>query len=197
MKRPLATLLAGSVLTLAGALAQSNPSKEWPTYGHDSGGMRFSPLTEITPGNVDRLKVAWVYHMKPEGAAVGDMPEGAPVGRGRGRGGSGFSPSENTPLVINGTMYMSTPYSRLVALEPTTGKEIWAFHLPSSSPSTRGIEYWPGDAGTPPQIVFGSIDGKLYSLDAKTGKPNDAFGDNGIVNLNTPESCRGCPAATA
>src|ERR1700676_2796944 len=72
MKRSLGTLLAGSALViLANALAQSNksqtsdPAKEWPTYGHDPGGMRFSPLTEITPANVDRLKVAWVYHMTP------------------------------------------------------------------------------------------------------------------------------------
>jgi quinoprotein glucose dehydrogenase len=51
----------------------------------------------------------------------------------------------------------------------------------------RGVEYWPGDAERPPQIVFGSSDGKLYSLNAKTGKLNEAFGENGVVNLNTPE----------
>ena len=116
---------------------------------------------------------------RPSSAVAGDAAD------------RGFSPSENTPLVIDGTMYMSTPYSRVVALDPTTGKEIWAFHLPSSSPSTRGIEYWAGDGQTPPQIVFGSSDGKLYSLDAKTGKPNNAFGDNGVVNLNTPEIMQG------
>ena len=55
------------------------------------------------------------------------------------------------------------------------------------------MEYWPGDRQTPPQVVFGSSDGKLYSLNAKTGKPNDAFGDNGIVNLNTPEIMQGLP----
>ena len=70
-------------------------------------------------------------------------------GRGRGRGGSGFRASEVTPLVIDGIMYLSTPYSRVVALEPTTGKEIWAFQLPAGNPSTRGVEYWPGDAQTP------------------------------------------------
>ncbi len=90
-------------------------------------------------------------------------------------------------------MYMSTPYSRVVAVDPTTGEEIWAYHLPASSPSTRGVEYWTGDAATPAQIVFGSSNGKLYSVDAKTGKPNDAFGDNGIVNMNTPEIMQGLP----
>src|SRR5690349_7153831 len=107
------------------ALAQSNAapapaSKEWPTYGHDAGGMRFSPLTQVTPSNVAQLKVAWVYHMKPATPAV--APAVAPPAGGRGRGGSGFSGSEMTPIVANGTMYLSTPYGRVVALEPTTGK---------------------------------------------------------------------------
>ncbi len=190
MKRPLSILIAGSTLViLAGALAQSNKvhttnqSKEWPTYGHDSGGMRFSPLTEITPANVDRLKVAWVYHMRPAGverrrrqAAAAGGRCGRHAGRAsvRARPGArrlGLQPSENTPLVINGVMYMSTPYSRVVAVDPTTGKEIWAFHLPASSPSTRGMEYWAGDAQTPAQIVFGSSDGKLYSWMPKPGSP--------------------------
>jgi quinoprotein glucose dehydrogenase len=193
--------------------AQSRPpsntvaSKEWPTYGHDPGGMRFSPLTQITPANVSQLKIAWVYHMKPAAPAtpaapaargdanapIGDVPPPPVQGRGRGRGGSAFSSSEVTPLVINGTMYIATPYFRVVALDSTTGQEVWAFPLPSANPSTRGVEYWPGDAQTPPQIVFGSTDGKLYSLDAKTGKPNEAFGEKGIVDLNTPEILRGLP----
>jgi quinoprotein glucose dehydrogenase len=188
--------------------SSATASKEWPTYGHDPGAMRFSPLTQITPANVSQLKVAWVYHMKPAapvapaapgGRAEGNTPAGevpAPAvqGRGgRGRGGSGFSSSEVTPLVINGTMYIATPYFRVVALDSTTGKEIWAFQLPSANPSTRGVEYWPGDAQTPPQIVFGSTDGKLYSLDARTGKLNEAFGETGIVDLNTPEILRGLP----
>ena len=153
-----------------------------------------------------QLKVAWVYHMKPAGAPRRTASAGRrrragsrtpAAGRGRGRGGSGFRSSEVTPLVINGTMYLATPYFRVVAVDPTTGKEIWAFQLPSGNPSTRGVEYWPGDARTPAQIVFGSSDGKLYSLDAKTGKPNEAFGDNGIVNLNTPEIMQGLPGRNA
>jgi quinoprotein glucose dehydrogenase len=222
MKRIVGVLFVGItvlVFTDGSAPAQSKgaqapgASKEWPTYGHDSGGMRFSPLTEIKPSNVARLKVAWVYHMRPAGAeaggrnaapapvyegrgpggAVGDTPEFGGGGRGRGRSGSGFYPSEVTPLVIDGVMYLSTPYSRVVAIDPASGKELWAFHLPSGGPSTRGVEYWPGDGQIAPQVVFGSSDGKLYSLDAKTGKPNNAFGDNGVVNLNTPEIMQGLP----
>src|SRR6187200_1121626 len=95
-------------------------NNEWPTYGHDAGGMRYSPLTQLTPANVAQLQPAWVYHMKPPaapGAAPADpAAAGPPQGRG-GRGGApgGFASGETTPLVINGTMYVTTPYGRVVA----------------------------------------------------------------------------------
>jgi quinoprotein glucose dehydrogenase len=184
-------------------------ANQWPTYGHDSGGQRFSPLAQITPANVGRLKVAWTYHMRPAGyngggspfaegrgpgGAAGDSPE-TPEGGGGRRGmiGSGFRPSEATPLVIDGILYITTPYSRVAAVDPVTGQEIWSYQLPTSNPSTRGLEFWKGDGTTPAQVVFGSSDGKLYSLNAKTGKPNPAFGDNGIVNLNTDAIMHGLP----
>lgn len=192
-------------------------AKEWRTYGHDRGAMRFSPLKQITPENVANLKVAWVYHMRPagfqgasrsnpaasegrvQGRAVGDEPQ-SPDAASQPRRfhfGSRFRPSEDTPLVIHGLMYVSTPYSRVAAVDPVNGKEIWFYKLPSGNPSTRGVEYWPGDGKTPAQIVFGSSDGKLYSLDAKTGKPNIAFGDNGVVNLNTDAIMHGLPGRNA
>ena len=191
--------------------------KEWPTYGHDSGGQRFSPLTQLTPENVGRLKIAWVFHMRPAGpqrgssgsSQVGTRPgitagnaadnqeEGIPRGPGRGRSGSGFRPSEATPLVRNGVMYITTPYARVVAIDPVTGTELWSFTLPSGNPSTRGLEFWPGSEHAPAQVVFGSSDGKLYSLDAKTGRPNAAFGDNGVVSMNTEAIMRGLPGRNA
>ena len=209
MKRLLSAILAGAVAIVASTLAQSKPaprpaaSNEWPTYGHDAGGMRFSPLTQITPANVGQLNVAWVYHMRPPAppvpagtAAPAPAPPPAPGRGGRGRG-SGFAPSQTTPIVVNGVMYISSPYGRVVALDPTTGKETWVFQVPreAGSPSTRGVEYWPGDTQTPPQIVFGTSGAKLFSLDAATGKPNDAFGDKGIVELNTPEILQGLPGS--
>lgn len=156
-------------------------SREWPTYGHDPGGMRFSPLTQISPANVAGLKVAWVYHMRPEAAP--------------GREAAGLAGSEVTPIVADGLMYVATPFNRVVALDPTTGKEVWAFRLPSGNPSTRGVEYWAGDAETPAQVVFGSSNGKLYSIDAKTGHLNESFGDKGVVELNTPEIMQGLPGS--
>jgi quinoprotein glucose dehydrogenase len=183
----------------------ADPAKEWRTYGHDAGAMRFSPLRQITPENVAKLKVAWVYHMKPAGftaappprprapgGPVGDEPETAARSRGP-QFGSGFRPSQVTPLVIRGVMYITTPYSKVAALDPVTGQEYWSFTLPAGVPSTRGLEYWAGDGKTPAQLVFGSSDGKLYSIDAKTGKPNPGFGDNGVINLNTDDIMRGLP----
>src|SRR5688500_7730590 len=134
-------------------------SREWPTYNHDPEGMRFSPLQQLTPANVSQLDVAWVYHMRPAPTAdAGAAPAGpagaaggagpAPDGRaagGRGRGGTGFSASQATPLVVNGTMYLATPYFRVVAIDATTGKETWSYRLPTGNPSMRGVDYWPGD----------------------------------------------------
>ena len=81
-----AVVLAAVVATYAQSSAPAPiASKEWPTYGHDPGGMRFSPLTQITPANVGQLQVAWVYHMKPP-AGADRAGAGAPA-RGRGRGG--------------------------------------------------------------------------------------------------------------
>ncbi len=193
---------------------------DWPTYNRDPGGTRFSPLTEITPANVGTLAIAWTYHMKPATAAPAapaaaapagheEAPPGSPGPAAQGaaapaappsstssnqtRGRRGYASSESTPLVVDGTLYMSTPYARVVALDAATGTEKWAYQLPTGNPSTRGVEYFPGDATTPAQIVFGTTDAKLYSVAAATGVPNPAFGTGGVVSLDTPEILRGLP----
>src|ERR1700722_47715 len=112
----LALLASAAIMTGDNAHAKiTGDAKEWPTYGHDGGGMRFSPLTQITPANVSNLQPAWTYHLKPEGTAV-------------------LEQSEATPLVINGIMYVASPYGRVVALDATTGKEIWVYKLPTGNP---------------------------------------------------------------
>jgi quinoprotein glucose dehydrogenase len=197
-------LVSGSALR-SGALA-ATPQADWPTYGHDLGGMRYSPLDQINTSNVTQLQVAWTYHMRPasddsrapETADAAEQtqraPEGAgPLRRRRGR----FSQSEATPLVVGGLMYVSTPYRRVVALEPETGKEVWAYQLPGSSqPTQRGVAYWPGDGEHAARIVFGTRDGLLIALDAKTGRPPDDFGNHGLVDLKTPEVMPAQPVTT-
>ena len=137
--------------------------------GRDPGGTRYSPLTQITPANVNQLKVAWVYHMKPAGS-------------------SSLHPSEDQPLVVGPTMYVVTPYSRVVALDAATGHEQWVFQIPDGDQaSVRGANYWPGGEGAGPAIIFGTRRGRLYSISAATGQLNADFGDHGMVDLKTPE----------
>jgi len=204
-------LLAGVALCAASGLlafAQTGDSKEWPTYGHDAGGMRFSPLTQINRATVANLGEAWVYHMRPaDYVAPGGGRRGGRGGRGAApqsqaaaegvapapRASTRFAEAEVTPLVVGGLMYVSTPYGRVVALDPTSGKEVWVYKLPSGNPASRGVEYFPGDSQTPPQIVVPTSDGKLFTLDAKTGALNMNFGVNGIVNLATPEITHNLP----
>ena len=203
----------GFLIVIALAVAPCFSQSDWPTYGHDSGGMRYSPLTQITPENAANLKVAWVYHMKPANA-----PEIMPESRGPGgparrstaptdnaavqaraegmrppRRPSRFLATEVTPIVAGGLMYIPTPYSRVVALDPVTGKEAWAYTTSQGAgiPSIRGVEYWAGNSSHPAEILFGTRDGLLIALDAKTGKAAVGFGASGVVDMKTPEVMNG------
>lgn len=199
--------------------AIASPADDWPTANRDAGASRYSPLTQLTPANVSALQPAWVYHMKPAGA----VPTGPSAierqqaqaeqvgGPGQNPGAAGasgpapggpfglfsngrFSASEDIPLVVNGVMYVATPYSRVVALNAATGKELWAHELPPRvNPATRGMEYWPGDGKSPPALIFGTSDGKLRSIRAADGKSYPGFGDNGVVELRTPDIMVGGP----
>jgi glucose dehydrogenase len=146
---------------------------DWPVFGHDPGGMRYSPLKQINTGNVNQLQVAWQFNTE---AVVGAGQATASTRRPRRR------MSESTPLVVDGVLYMSTGYNRVVALEPETGKKLWEYES-QHPPAMRGIAYWGGTKDLPPQIVFGTGDGWLISLNAKTGKPVPGFGVEGVVNL--------------
>ena len=94
------------------ANAAGTSSDDWPAYGHDLGGMRYSPLTQINRENVSRLKVAWVFH-------TGDISDG----KGQQRR-SGF---ETTPILVDGALYLTTPFNRVIALDPETGTQRWAY----------------------------------------------------------------------
>jgi len=86
-----------------------------------------------------------------------------------------------TPIVFDGLLFITTPYTRVVALDATTGKEVWVFSQPVAAlGSTRGVELWPGDAGHRPRLVFHG-GGGLVELDPKTGEPITEFGTHGVV----------------
>jgi quinoprotein glucose dehydrogenase len=166
-------------------------SGDWPTVGQDAGGQRHSGLTQINPANVAKLKVAWTYHMQTPAskAAAAAMAAAASASApGRARSPTGLRPSETIPLVIDGIMYVSTPYAQILALDPATGAPKWVYDIPGEdSASIRGVAYWPGEGQYPPSIIFAGRSGKMYSLNAKTGVLNPAFGAGGLVDLKTPE----------
>lgn len=169
-----ATLLAGAMLMATPVRAVTE--SDWPTYGHDFGDTRFSPLAQITPSNVTTLKPAWTYHMR--------TPD---------RGARGFASSEDTPLVVAGTMYVSTPYGRVVALDADTGQQRWAYEVPDGDqPATRGVSYWPG---AHPEIVFGTRSGLLIALHADNGAPVKSFGKDGVLDLHSDAVMQGFPKA--
>ena len=155
---------------------------EWPYYGNDTGGQRYSPLTQINRDNASQLKVAWVYH-------TGDVSDG-----GKDRSKSGF---ENTPIVVDGVMYISTPFCRVIALDPETGRELWSYDpqirkdtIYSEGFINRGVSTWldparkSGDACRR-RIFIGTIDARLIALDAASGKLCADFGAGGQIDLRT------------
>jgi quinoprotein glucose dehydrogenase len=156
------------------AFGQSNRNVDWPRVGNDPGCMRYSELEQINRRNVAQLKPVWIYH-------TGEL---------KGRTGKTI---ECTPIVIEGVMYVTTGYLRVVALDAATGKEFWQFdplkdhpfpHKPMSGGVNRGCAYWSdGRPRGERRIVHGTSDGRLFSLDAKTGRLDSKFGDAGIVDL--------------
>jgi quinoprotein glucose dehydrogenase len=178
---PCKFVMAAGAIACAVAAAQN----DWPTYGRDLAGTRYSPLKQINTANVTRLVRAWTYHMAAETAAPARAEEGNEVqgGRGRGRGSGGGWIAEASPLVIGGVMYLTTGYGRVVALEPETGQTVWTYEVRDGAPAERGLEYWAGDAQSPPELFFGTSTGKLIALNAKTGKPVPGFGNEGAVDM--------------
>ena len=185
-----ATSLGGVIgaRSIAGAQSQSTPRDEWHAYGRDAGGSRYAPLAQITRENVGRLTVAWTYHTGET------IAERFPTKR---------DPHfEATPLLVDGTMYLSTPLGRVIALDPATGRERWVFEAKVDVGgnwgdfANRGVSTWVDPRATlgatcRRRIYLGTIDGRIVALDARTGRRCPGFGENGTVNLrrglhNTP-----------
>ena len=167
------------VLTFAGCgrhAVERNPQapvEEWPTYGNDPGSSRYSPLTEITKKNVRDLEVAWTYH-------TGDVSNG--TGTWNGRKVWAKSTFEASPLMIEDTLYIATPFNRIIALDAETGKEKWTF-----DPKLNRIGYYGDDftcrglasridrqlhAGRACRktIYEATLDGRLIAVDARYGE---------------------------
>ncbi len=164
--------MAGQPLLIFLLLPGLLVAQQWTSYAGDPGGSKHSTLTQINRSNVARLKVAWTFH-------TGDVSDGSeyPV----------RSAFEATPLVIDGVMYVTTPYSRLIALDAETGKQLWAFDPKIDKEKSRNLFISRGAAwwsdGKKARIFLGTLDGQLYSIDTRNGKPDDSFGAAGYIDL--------------
>jgi quinoprotein glucose dehydrogenase len=147
---------------------------DWPAYGRDPGGSRYSPLTQINRDDVKNLKAAWTYRT------------GAADVKGRSAHNAAF---EATPIFVDGTLYLSTPFNRVIALDPLKGTERWSFDpkvdLTSgySEVSSRGVSSWADRRSGKRRIYVATIDARLIALDATTGEPCKDFAQDGQIDL--------------
>ncbi|MBV9494753.1 MAG: PQQ-binding-like beta-propeller repeat protein, partial [Acidobacteria bacterium] len=154
--------------------ASSNPSHdvEWPAFASDQGGTHYSSAADITRENVSKLQKVWTYHtgaLEP----VTDLNHKAAF--------------EATPVMVDGTLYVITPFNKVIALDPATGAERWTYDAKIdrsysySEVTSRGVSVWRGGGET--RIFFGTLDGRLIAIDGKTGKPCADFGRFGQIDL--------------
>ena len=162
-------------------LAAAAPAADngWTAYGGDPGGTRYSTLRQVTRDNVAKLRLAWTYH-------TGALQPETPLNQ--------KAAFEATPILIDGVLYLSTPFNQVIALDPASGAEKWSYDPQVSRAhdysevSSRGVSAWTDSqsaAGAPCKLrIFeGTIDARLIALDAKTGKPCASFGTGGTVDL--------------
>src|SRR5262245_47569839 len=161
--------IIASVVPLA---AQGSRLVEWPYWGGDPANTGYSSIRDITPANVNHLAQAWEW-----------MPGEKPNAEFGSRPGA----FEATPIMIDNVLYLSTAYHRAVALDAETGKELWAFDPEAWKGAEdniglkhRGLAAWRDGNNL---RIFLNTDNRLFSLDAKTGKPVASFGTNGVTSL--------------
>jgi quinoprotein glucose dehydrogenase len=175
----LAVSLVLLVVVGTAACARADEGKgdgEWPAYGRDPGGMRHSPLEEITAKNVSRLAAAWTYH-------TGELKTYVP-----GTDVAEKAAFEATPIMVGGVLYLATPTNRVIALDAATGQEKWVFdpkvdwRRSYSEVTCRGVSLWDDSRGGR-RVFVGTIDGRLIALDATNGQLCADFGKGGQVDL--------------
>lgn len=183
--RRLATPLLIGLAIAAGASAAPphrrlyDDDAQWQWYGGDAGGSRHSNQARITRKNVEQLEIAWTYR-------TGDL-------------GVGFAQArkmsfEATPILIDDTLYFSTPTNVVIAINAATGKPRWRYDpkiprkLRYAEVTSRGVSWWTDESAEPnaicsQRIFFGTLDARLIALDAPTGRPCVSFGGKGSIDL--------------
>lgn len=168
--------------------AEARQTVDWPAYGGGPGGGHYTTADQITLDNVADLEVAWIHRS-------GDVREGVI------RGVEGFDGAQQTasafigtPIVANDTLYYCTPFNRVFALDPQTGAERWMFdpevemadeHLTNC----RAVSSWvdptakTGAQACAHRIILGTLDGRIFALDGRSGARCQDFGNNGEIDL--------------
>jgi quinoprotein glucose dehydrogenase len=148
------------LLACTASAAHAQAKVDWPVYGGNTDNTHYSTLSQITPANVAKLKVAWTYETRDE-----------------------FKGSEmqSNPIVVDGVLYATSPKMRVFALDAATGKELWSFDANNGRPTTGRFRYR-GVVVTGDRVLF-NYRNKLWALDKKTGKPILSFGTDGSVDL--------------
>ncbi|HWY63304.1 MAG TPA: pyrroloquinoline quinone-dependent dehydrogenase [Rhizomicrobium sp.] len=175
--------LPGAFVAVALLWPVRSVGEDWSDFNGNAMAQKYSTATQITPDNVKNLAIAWSVHtgdVSPGGA--GNLPKTA---------------WQSTPLFVNNTVYVSTPFYRIFAIEPDTGKVKWIYAAKtiSNDPKAqfhgknRGIAYWAAAspvAGQPCQKVLylGTVEGQLHAIDADSGQLCQGFGDHGILNVD-------------
>jgi quinoprotein glucose dehydrogenase len=174
--------LALAALAASGARAAETRSSDWPYYGADAGSTKYSPLAQIDAGNVQSLQVAWTWN----------SPDDALVASAATRERPGFF--KPTPIMIGGTLYVSTSFSQVAAIDAASGATKWTFdpqayasgRRPANSGwQSRGVAYWSGrvDGRTEHRILIATGIGELIAIAADTGTVVKSFGKEGRVDL--------------
>jgi quinoprotein glucose dehydrogenase len=168
--------------TLACLAAPIALAQDWPSYGGDNGSSKYSPLDQIDAGNVAQLRQAWSWD------SVDNETVAANIAAGNAR--TVPADYKATPIVVEGKMYVSTSFGRVVALDAASGEQLWTFDTRAwemeGRPNnlgfnTRGVAYFEREGKQ--RIFYATYDSYLWSLDAETGQPDSSFGDAGRVDL--------------
>jgi quinoprotein glucose dehydrogenase len=181
-------LLFLMVIAVSAALSRAQSAQEngWPNYGNDPGGTRYSPAKQIDRSNVARLQVAWTYR-------TGAFPHDEELDH--------KAAFEATPILVDGKLFLSTPYDQVIALNAETGAKLWEFDPDVEHPygfsevTSRGVSAWrdvSAKAGKTCKlrIFVGTLDARLIALDGETGKPCADFGTKGEVDLTNEVKMR-------
>jgi quinoprotein glucose dehydrogenase len=164
------------LVVVAASTASAQSADEWTAYGRDALGSRFSPLVQITRENVKKLAIAWTYR-------TGDTTHTRQPTK-----------FEATPLMVDGTLFLSTPFARVIALDPATGHQRWTFDPHTDRGmnwgdwANRGVSTWldakaPVGSACKRRIYVGTVDARIFALDARTGVLCKQFGTGGVVAL--------------